>query len=134
MLVGCATTPVSPSVAKRVPGERVLAFQEETQERTATVVVTRDKGFVASACYYSFLLNGTHAARFDVGETARFRVAPGEILLRAGRDLMGQGLCGLGKDHWTQRETVLRPGETKWFRLSIDANGEADVQRADPSQ
>jgi hypothetical protein len=132
VLAGCASTPVSPSNAKQIPSERLLAFQEMTPERTATLVVTRDQGIVGGGCYYSFVLNGMHAARFGVGESARFHVSPGELLLRAGRDLMGRGLCGTGKEHWTQRETVLRPGETKTFRLSIDANGEADIQRADP--
>jgi predicted component of type VI protein secretion system len=133
-LSGCATTPVSPSTAKQVPRDRLIAFQERTPENSATLVVTRDEGFVGSACYLSFVVNGTHAARFDVAETAEFHVAPGEQLLRVGVDLMGQMLCGgpAGKDYWTQRETVIRPGETKFFRLTIDANGGMDIQRAEP--
>jgi len=109
-----------------------MAFQERTPQNSATLVVTRDEGFVGSACYLSFVVNGTHAARFDVAETAEFHVEPGEQLLRVGVDLMGEMLCGLGKDYWTQRETVIRPGETKFFRLSIDPNGGMDIQRADP--
>jgi hypothetical protein len=132
MVSGCATTPLSPSNAKRVPKDRLLAFQEGTPENSATLTVTRDEGFVGSACYLSFVVNGMHAARFDVAETAEFHVAPGELALRVGIDLMGQMLCGIGKDYWTQRETVLRPGETKFFRLSIDPNGRMDIQRADP--
>ena len=94
-------------------------------------MVTRDEGYVGSGCYLSFVINGTHAGRFDVAETAEFHVMPGELLLRVGPDLMGAMLCGLGKDYWTQRETVLRAGETKSFRLSTDANGRMDIQRAD---
>jgi hypothetical protein len=56
---------------------------------------------------------------------------PGEILLRAGRDPLGKGLCGLGQDEWTQRETVVHQGETKYFRLSIDQNGKTDIQRSE---
>ena len=132
MAFGCATTPVSPSTAKQVPKDRLLAFQERIAENSATLVVTRDEGFVGGGCYLSFVVNGTHAARFDVAEIAEFYVAPGELLLRVGPDLMGEMLCALGKDYWTQRETLLRPGETKFFRLSIDANGGMDIQRADP--
>ena len=132
ILSGCATTPTSPSAATQIPKDRLLAFQERTPENNATLVVTRDEGYVGSACYLSLSVNGTHAARFDVAETAEFYIAPGELLLRVGFDLMGQMLCGIGKDHWTQRETILHAGETKFFRLSIDSNGQLDIQRADP--
>jgi hypothetical protein len=133
LLSGCATTPVSPSRAGRVPADRLLAFQERTADRTATIVVTRDRGMLGSGCYSSFFLNGVHAGRFDVGETATFHVPPGETLLRNGVDLEGRALCGFGaKDFWTQRETILRAGETKYFRLSLDASGKPDIQRADP--
>jgi hypothetical protein len=122
---------VAPSAATQVPDDRLLAFQERTDETSATLVITRDQGLTGGACYYSIAVNGTLAARLDVGETARFYVKPGEILLRAGRDPLGKGLCGLGRDEWTQRETVLRQGETKYFRLSIDVNGKTDIQRSD---
>jgi hypothetical protein len=133
LLSGCATTPVSPTEASRVPAERLLAFQESAPDRTATLVVTRDSGLLGSGCFASFLIDGTHAARFGPGETAQFRVTPGEIVLRNGVDLMGRGLCGFGSsDYWTQRETILRAGETKYFRLSLDASGKPDIQRSDP--
>lgn len=130
VLLGCATTPVSPATAKRVPAERLFAFQEATPARSATIIVTRDSGFLGGGCFYSFTINGVHAARFDVGETAQFHVPPGEVLLRNGRDQMGRGLCASEED-WTQRETVLRAGETKYSRLSLDASGQPDVQRSD---
>ena len=131
ILGGCATTSVASATATQAPLDRLLAFQEKTDETTATLVITRDQGFLGSACYYSVTLNGTLAARLDAGETARFYMKPGEILLRVGRDPLGKGLCGLGQDEWTQRETVMRQGETKYFRLSIDANGKTDIQRSE---
>jgi hypothetical protein len=131
-LSGCATTPVSPATASRVPAERLFAFQDASPSSSATIVLTRDSGFLGSGCFASLTINGVHAARFDVGETARFHVPPGEVLLRNGVDQAGRGLCGVGKDHWTQRETVVRAGETKYFRLSLDASGKPDVQRSDP--
>ena len=94
VLVGCATTPVSPASATGVPAARLFAFQDPTPERNATIIVTRDSGFLGSGCFFSFTINGVHAARFDVGETARFYVPPGEVLLRNGRDQMGRGLAG----------------------------------------
>jgi hypothetical protein len=134
ILVGaCATTAGSSARSNRVPPDRLLAFQEISPERNATIVVTRDGGSQPSGCYLSFVLNGIHAARFDVGETATFYVTPGEtLLLRNGPDLEGGGPCGIGKEYWTQRETVLQAGEIKRFQLSLDASGKADIQRLDP--
>jgi hypothetical protein len=68
-----------------------------------------------------------------MGETARFHVRPGEVLLGVRYDLMGRGLCAL-HEGVTQRETVLRPGETKHYLLSIDASGNTDVQRGSAPQ
>lgn len=76
-------------------------------------------------------LNGKLAARFDTSETARFYVEPGEILLRVGSDPEGNGLCGFGKDRWTERETTLKPNENKAFRLTTDANGKRDIERGE---
>lgn len=131
LVVGCATTPIAPTAAKSAPNERILAFQQKTSSTTATLIITRDTGLLGSGCYYAVSINGTLAARLDVGETTRFFLEPGEILLRAGRDPQGKGLCALGQDEWTQRETILRQNEIKSFRLLIDLNGKTDIQRAD---
>jgi hypothetical protein len=132
IFAGCATTPISPTTATPAPNERILAFQQKTPSTTATLIVTRDEGFKGSGCYCSLFVNGTLAARLDAGETSRFFLAPGEILLRVGRDPQGKGLCGAGQDYWTQRETILRHGEIKYFRLLIDAGGTFDIQRSEP--
>ena len=131
VLTGCATTPIPATEAKQAPSNRLLAYQEKNAETTSTLVVTRDTGFLGGGCYYSVSIKGTLAARLDTGETSRFFLPPGEILLRAGRDPQGKGLCAAGQDEWTQRETILRQNEIKFFRLSIDANGKTDIQRAE---
>lgn len=131
-LTGCATTPVPATSAKQTPAERVLAFQTKPEGPSGKLIVTRDEGFLGGGCFYALSINGTVAARLDVGETSAFFVSPGEVLLRAGRDPQGKALCALGQDEWTQRETLVRDKETKYFRLSIDMNGKTDIQRADP--
>lgn len=133
-LVGCASMPIAPSVAKQVPNDRLLAFQQKTPNTTSTLVVTRDEGSGrGSGCYCSLDINGTLAARLDVGETTRFFLDPGVIRLRVVRDSQGSGLCGAGQMYWTELETNLRPGEIKYFRLLIDAsNGHADIQLSEP--
>ena len=131
ILAGCASEPTPATTAKAAPSNRLLAFQDSNAEHAGTLVVTRDTGFGGSGCFYAVSINGTLAARLDVGETSRFFVSPGEALLRVGRDPQGRGLCAFAKSEWTQRETVLRPDETKYFRLSIDANGKTDVERGE---
>lgn len=131
-LTGCATTPISSTVAKPAPIERLLAFQTPLSEPAGILTVTRDVGHTGSACFYAISINGTLAARLEPGEKASFHVPSGEILMRSGSDPQGKGLCGFDKDFWTQRETQLKPGETKYFRMSINADGITDIQRADP--
>ena len=106
LIGGCATTPTPISSARQAPTDRVLAFQKATGEKTATLIVIRDEGLPGSACYWAVHINGVLATRLDIGEMARFYLEPGEILLRAGIDPQGVGLCSLGSDSmWTQRET-----------------------------
>jgi hypothetical protein len=126
LLSACATTP--PTSASSIDTGRVLAFQ---QPGLSTIVVTRDVGIINSGCYLALRINGTLAARFDTGETARFFVAPGEVLFQAGRDPQGKGLCGMNQDMWKQRETVLHSGETKHFRITSDTNGYVDIERGE---
>lgn len=95
------------SSALKAPPDRVLALQLATGDKTATLTVVRDEGFIGSGCYYAVHIDRVLVARLDVAEFARFYVEPGEIVLRAGRDPQGVGLCGLDLDNWTQRETIL---------------------------
>lgn len=130
-LAGCATRPTDLSRAVPVPAERVLYTAPQSATNTAKLVVARDDGFIGGGCFTAFFLNGQLAARFDLGEVATFTVPAGEALLGAGRDPQGKGLCAFDRDNKRQRETILRPGETKSFRLSMDADGEMDISRID---
>jgi hypothetical protein len=134
VLCGCATTPVSVRDAKQITKDRLLAFQTTGADKTATLTVIRDEGILGSGCYYGLWINQTLAARVDVAEIATFFVEPGEILLRIGRDPLGKGLCGLEQDNWTQRETIMKPGDQKAFRMTIDENGKLDIFRTDIGQ
>jgi hypothetical protein len=130
VLAGCfvspwhgGTTPAALEKAKAAPQERLLAFQERKETTTATLVVTRDKGALGGACYYAVEINGKLAARLDIAETSRFYMEPGKVLLRAGRDPLGKGLCAIAQEEWTQSEILLKSGETKHVRLSTDFYG-----------
>lgn len=132
VLAGCMTPSVPSKGEQFTPPDRLLALQAQPAGEYGTLVVTRDVGTIIGAgCYYGFSVNGVLAARMDTGDVASFRVSPGELLMRVGRDPQGNGLCGTSQEHWTQRETILRAGETKRFRLSVDSTGKKDIQRAD---
>lgn len=65
------------------------------------------------------------------GEKIDFRVASGETLLGVGRDPQGRGLCGTTFDSdVVNRETILKPGETKAFRIVAGSAG-VDIRRSD---
>jgi hypothetical protein len=132
VLAGCNSVPVSLNNATPAPAGRILAFQTPPRGPSGTIVVTRDKGFNGSPCYYALFINGMLAARLATSETATFYMPPGDLLLRSGRDPEGRGLCGTFKNEWTERETILKDGEKKYFRLSIDSNGKTDIERTAP--
>lgn len=91
----------------------------------------RNEGFLSGGYFYSLSINGIlAAARLDTSAKALFHIPAGEVILRAGRDSSGKGPCALDQSEWTQHETQLKPDEIKHFRMSIDANGKSDVQRA----
>jgi hypothetical protein len=132
LITGCATTATPPNEAKATPADRLLAFQGESADRPATITVIRDSGVKGSICYVLLSINGTPSARLDVSESATFHIAPGEILFRAGQDPQAKGLCAsLGPDPFIQRESYIKAGESKNFRLMMDANGQLDIQRRD---
>ena len=134
LLSACATTPTYIHEAEQAPVERVLAFQTPTSDKAATITIIRDEGLIGSGCFAGLYINKILAARLDVAEVVKFYVEPGEVLIRAGWDPQGRGLCAFGQDNWTQRETLLKPGEQKSFRLFLDQNARWDIFRSDDSQ
>lgn len=116
LLAGCATSPVPSSEADPVPTNRLFAFQNPAVN-DATFIVTRDKGFVGSACNTTVNIDGNRAAEIGPGETARFSVSAGEHIISASS-------CGSGLK---EREATIKPGSTKKFRISIDSAMSLDL-------
>nr|WP_269803054.1 hypothetical protein [Pseudomonas uvaldensis] len=116
MLAGCATSPVPSSEADPVPSSRLFALQAPAQG-DSTLIVTRDKGFVGGGCNTTLSIDGRKAAEIGAGETAKFRVAPGEHIVSA-------SACGSGLK---ERETNIKAGSTKKFRISIDSAMSMDL-------
>ena len=130
-LGGCATSPPPKGEIIPVPQERVFAFQNALKEKSGTIVVTRDKVSTGSLCFTALWIDSILAVRLDSSERVRFIVPIGEHVLRAGKDPEGRGLCAFVMDASSQRETVIRENETKYFRFITPDTGVPDIQRAD---
>ena len=116
LLTACATTPVPSGKADPVPSSRLFAFQKPASS-DAVLVVTRDSGFVGGGCNTSVSIDGRKAAEIGAGETAKFYVAAGE-------HIVGASSCGSGLK---ERETSIKAGSTKKFRISIDSSMSMDL-------
>jgi len=116
LLAGCASSPVPSSQADPVPSTRLFAYQAAV-DGESFLVVTRDKGFVGAGCNATVSIDGVRAAEVGSGETAKFRVTPGEHIVSA-------STCGSGLK---ERETSIKPGATKKFRISVDSAMSLDL-------
>lgn len=118
LLAACSSTPPRPDQVKMVPPDRVLGLQAAS-DGSATLVVTRDNGFVQGGCYMGVFVDGTMVAKLGNGERAQFYVSPGDHVL--GTWNTGSGLCSFG-DGENRREVnaAFRSGETRRFRVSVN--------------
>jgi hypothetical protein len=130
-LTGCATSPPPESEVIQAPKNRVYAYQQKLNEKSGTIFVTRNQGSTGSACFTALWIDSVLSARLDTSERAMFILPAGEHVLKAGRDPSGKGLCGFDLDASSQRETMIRENETKYFQFLIRADGVPDVQRAE---
>ena len=125
VLSGCSTTTVSSLTAIPVKPDSLFSNQTKDDMHNATLVVTRDSGFIGSGCSLTFFINGERAAKIDPGETAKFYVQSGSVIMGVGVE--GRALCGVNPYPKRERETVIRQNETKWFRLFTDQDVNLDV-------
>lgn len=128
LIAGCSSTPVDSVSAKRVPTDRVYAYQTETPGG-ATLVVSRDNGFWASGgCFSTLIIDGKKAARLDTGEVAKFHVTPGRHIVGIGGDEDGSGLCAMQIGQPVKETaTEVSAGEVQKYRISGTQNG-ADIR------
>ena len=129
VLTGCATVETRLPDAVPVPQERVLLAPTQGD---ASITVVRDTGFLGGGCFFALYVNKQLAARMGPEEKLTFAVQPGEVLLGVSRDPKGQALCSADTDPTrVQRETILRPGEHKVFRMALQPSGNVDLVRSD---
>lgn len=123
-ITGCATEAVLPSQAKQAPSERLLKYQEQTQETKSTLIVVRDKGYLGSGCYTGVYLNDEKSAVLNPGEKATFYLRSGGWNVA----IKGEGKLCISDSVPVGRDVQLKDGETKAVRLFADPSGNVDVK------
>lgn len=120
-LAGCATHVPKASQVRPVPAERALAFQSPS-DGDATIVITRDAGFLGGGCFAGLYLDGDLVAKMDTGERATLHVPSGRHIV--GTWSVGKALCGYreGKDR-RETDATLKPGELRKYRILIGSAG-----------
>lgn len=114
---GCATTPITARYADDVPASRLMQ-EAPLQERpnTGRLIVTRDGGFMGSACAYVLYLDGTPVARVRGGERVLLYVDPGAHILST----HASGICGGGT---AEVEATVQMHQAKRYRIASGQDG-----------
>ncbi len=126
LMAGCATHAPKPSEIRPVPADRLEAFQSPA-DGDATLVVTRDLGFMGGGCFLAVFIDGKEAARIDTGERATFHVPAGHHVL--GTWNAGKALCGYreGRDR-RETDASVSAGETRRYRILLDSSGSLSLE------
>jgi len=126
-LAGCTTTAVQGGREQSIPPDRVFdaSLLTASAERSARIVVTRDKGLRGSACSYLIFFDNVKLFALRPSETATLHVTPGAHFLRL--ETTG-GLCGLSA---TSQNVVIAADERQVYRAIQPGVGEAYLSRSE---
>lgn len=132
IMFGCSTTEVNQFEATEAQINRVFKYQNQ-QANTGKIIISRDEGFTSGGtCLYAVWINGELVSKLDTKEFATFHLTQGEYIIKVSREpnaIMGWW-CGMESGDYSQVETTIKENETKYFRLSIQINGKAIIQRS----
>lgn len=125
MLTACSTVPVTEGQAKPIPAERVYATQyfQNSAERSASIYISRDKGYSGSGCSHDIYLNNEKVMAIRQAEAATLHVAPGAYFLKLET---GGGLC---PNISTSQNMTLSAGERQVYRVLIPSDGNLRLTR-----
>lgn len=125
MMAGCSTVPVSEGEARAVPADRIYApeYLQQTPERTASIYVTRDKGFSGSGCSHDMSLNNLKIMALRQGEAATLYVQPGAYFLKLET---GGGLC---PNISTSQNLTMQEGERQVYRILLPSDSSLRLTR-----
>ena len=110
-LSACSTKPTTSSVAVAP-----MLYNTATAD-SATVVITRDNGFLGSACNTYIFVDGKQTASLRPSESATLHVPSGRHILSFDTS---RGLCPSATD---AVDVTLNKGDVKNYRIRGDMNG-----------
>lgn len=125
LAAGCSSTAVTPGTAKAVSAGRVYdaSFLESSSERSATINVTRDKGFAGGGCSFDILIDNQKVVALKPGESASMHVVPGAYFLKLEA---GGGLC---QNVSTFQNVTVVAGDILAYRIVWPAGGRPTMER-----
>ncbi|MET3149117.1 UNVERIFIED_ORG: hypothetical protein ABIC77_000311 [Stenotrophomonas geniculata] len=125
LVAGCSSTPVTPGTAKAVSASRVYdaSYLNGSAERSATINVTRDKGFAGGGCSFDILINDQKVVALKPGESASMHVVPGSYFLKLEA---GGGLC---QNVSTFQNVTVAAGDELAYRILWPAGGRPTMER-----
>lgn len=126
ILSGCATDPVSTKDATPVAKDRQVAFTAPAAG-TYPITITRDSGWVRSACSTDIFVEGQRAANISSGEKVTLYIPLKDTVLGA------QSRC-LGIASGTLYEVNASPAAANpgFYRIGYDGDGSMTFSRTVP--
>ena len=120
-ITGCATQPISNSVAVNVPSERVIDLKYlDPKSDTGKVTVKRDSGAGGSACSSRIFVNAKPVADIRSSEKVVLYLTSGDYVLSA----WPNGMCGGGM---SEVRASVKTGEELNFRVGYGSNGDFSI-------
>ena len=133
LLAGCSSFRLDAENITPVPGDRLLAYQDEFQNG-GRLVVNRDMGLMGGGCYVAIEVDRKLAARIGMAEVASFQVPAGTRVLGLTLDPLDDTLCGMGRLH-KELAVKVAPGSTQYFHIVSENRGGFDLRPdANPPQ
>ena len=126
LLAGCSSFRPDAENITEVPGDRLLAYQEQ-QKNGGQLVVNRDMGLMGGGCYVAIEVDRKLAARIGMAEVASFQVPAGTRVLGLKVDPLDDTLCGMGRLH---KEVAVKvtPGSVQYFHVVSENRGGFDLR------
>ncbi|MDG1582738.1 3-isopropylmalate dehydratase [Pseudomonas sp. GOM6] len=126
VLAGCSSFRPDPENITEVPGDRLLAYQDEFQNG-GQLVVNRDMGLMGGGCYVAIEVDRKLAARIGMAEVASFQVPAGTRVLGLKIDPLDDTLCGMGRLH-KELAVKVEPGSVQYFQVVSENTGGFDIR------
>ncbi|EHD20699.1 hypothetical protein BrE312_1281 [Brenneria sp. EniD312] len=115
--VSCSTSQPRLNDVRSVPPSRLMLYQNTPTTPYATLVVVRDKGWLAGPCRIGVMIDNEFAGSIASAEKAEFRIPVGQHRVSLGQDGYYNNAC-VWRDTSGSQTPFLKAGETRFLRIS----------------